>query len=540
MARQLFVKEVVSFIVPVLNEEKNIKDTIDTIENNVPYEKLDYEIIIVDGGSIDRTVEIAKSFTEDNKKIKIYSCGGVKGFGHAYKIGVSMSQGDYIILIPGDNEVAGEAIQDILNEVGTADIIIPYFVNQNIRSLFRRCISRTFVWILNMISGVKLHYYNGTVLYRSKVLKGYNIRTSGFAYQAESLINLIKAGFTYKEVATKIQQRSSGKTKIFSFSNITSVMGFLISVYCQQISGKLFKKTNYFSKTNDFRKNGLSEISVPDEINYIAVFLTFNCNLKCGYCINNYEKGILKKGNISGEQWVRGLNRLKLRHNLPVTLQGGEPTLHKDFYYIIENLKPEIEIDILTNLQFDADKFISKVHPGRINRDSKFHSIRASYHPSMMDIDETIVKVSKLQEAGFNICLSSVAHPDSKAEIAEAVEKSKRAGITFFQKDLLGFYNGQLYGSYKYPEAVMCQTKKNVRCRTDELLIDPRGIIHRCTRDVYIDANPIGYLLDPDFKVEYKYRYCPNFGYCNPCDIKLKTNRFLQKGHTAVDIDFIE
>jgi len=526
--------------VPVLNEEKNIRDTIDTIEKNIPYDKLEYDIVIVDGGSGDRTVEIANSFAEDNERIKVYSEGGVKGFGHAYKIGVSMAIGDYIILIPGDNEVTGEAIRVILNEAGKADMIIPYFVNQNIRSAFRRAISGTFVWVLNKLSGLKLHYYNGTVLYRSNVLKGYNIRTSGFAYQAETLISLIKAGFTYEEVATKIQQRSSGKTKLFAFSNFCSVTAFLLTVFWQQRLKKYFKRPLYFDNGDAFRKNGLRDIDIPDEINYIAVFLTFNCNLKCGYCINNYESGILKKGTMSGEKWVRGLNRLNLRHNLPVTLQGGEPSLHKDFYYIIENLKPEIEIDILTNLQFDIDEFIARVDPQRINRDTNFHSIRASYHPSMMSVDETIAKVVKLKKAGFNICLASVDYPENKEDVLEAAEKSKKAGIDFFTKEFLGFYKGRLYGSYKYPEAVMCQDKKNVRCRTTEFLIDSLGEIHRCTRDIYIDANPIGYLLDPDFKFEYKYRYCPNFGYCNPCDIKLKTNRFLKHGHTAVDISFIE
>ncbi|MFH1772635.1 MAG: hypothetical protein ABH872_07460 [Candidatus Omnitrophota bacterium] len=34
--------------------------------------------------------------------------------------------------------------------------------------------------------------------------------------------------------------------------------------------------------------------------------------------------------------------------------------------------------------------------------------------------------------------------------------------------------------------------------------------------------------------------FCREFGYCNPCDIKVKTNRFLEAGHTAVDIRPIE
>ena len=64
----IHMKKIVSFIVPALNKEKNIKDTIDTIERNVPCENLDYEIVVVDGGSVDRTVEIVNSITKENGK----------------------------------------------------------------------------------------------------------------------------------------------------------------------------------------------------------------------------------------------------------------------------------------------------------------------------------------------------------------------------------------------------------------------------------------------------------------------------------------
>ena len=146
----------------------------------------------------------------------------------------------------------------------------------------------------------------------------------------------------------------------------------------------------------------------------------------------------------------------------------------------------------------------------------------------------------KLQKAGFGVCLSDVDHPIAQKAILEAEKKAKKAGIVFLKKEFLGFHDGKFYGTYKYPEAVMCQDKKNVRCRTNELLIDPFGDIHKCTRDIYIDSDSRGHLLDPDFKIEYKYRYCRNYGYCNPCDIKVKTDRFLRKGHTAVDVKFIE
>ena len=64
---------------------------------------------------------------------------------------------------------------------------------------------------------------------------------------------------------------------------------------------------------------------------------------------------MFSKKHISGEDWVRGLNRIVSRDDLPISLQGGEPSLQKDFIYILNNIKPELNIDVLTNLQFDGD-----------------------------------------------------------------------------------------------------------------------------------------------------------------------------------------
>jgi len=105
----------------------------------------------------------------------------------------------------------------------------------------------------------------------------------------------------------------------------------------------------------------MKEIIIPETYNYIGVFLTFACN----YCINYFEEVKFDKRNISGEEWVKGLNRIVSRDDLPLSLQGGEPTVNKDFYYIINNIKPKLSIDILTNIQFNVDEFICRVGPER-------------------------------------------------------------------------------------------------------------------------------------------------------------------------------
>ena len=282
----------------------------------------------------------------------------------------------------------------------------------------------------------------------------------------------------------------------------------------------------------------MKPIIIPQTYNYIAIFLSLACNLKCRYCINYFEEGKFAKKHLTGEDWIKGLNRIVSREDIPVTLQGGEPSLHKDFIYILNNIKPELNIDILTNLQFDEDEFIRSVNPKRIKRKSAYASIRVSYHPETMQLDPLIKKVLKLQNNGFSAGIWGVMHPAQEMEILRAKEYCISLGIDFRMKEFLGEYDGKIYGTYRYKGACDKKFTRNVLCRTTELIIGSYGDIYRCHSDLYEDRKSIGNILNENFEIEDKFRDCNVFGHCNPCDVKIKTNRLQQFGHTSVEIKF--
>ncbi|MHB8154897.1 MAG: radical SAM protein [Candidatus Omnitrophota bacterium] len=284
----------------------------------------------------------------------------------------------------------------------------------------------------------------------------------------------------------------------------------------------------------------LKQILVPDSYNYIGVFLTLECNLKCSYCINNFEGNEAKRETIPGKVWVKLLNRLHSRGGLPISLQGGEPSVHPDFLYIINNIRPELNIDILTNLKFDIDEFIKSVNPDRIKRDSPYASIRVTYHPETMDLEETVGNVLKMLDKGYSIGIWSVLHPRYKEQILKAQEECVKKGIDFRIKEFLGEYQGKVYGLYKYEDACSKNTRKSVLCKTTELLIDPQTRVFRCHHDLYKGTNYLGGLFSEVVQIEDKYRPCEDYGFCNPCDIKVKTNRFQGDGHTSVDVKFLD
>lgn len=297
----------------------------------------------------------------------------------------------------------------------------------------------------------------------------------------------------------------------------------------------------------------MKPLEIPKEYKYIAAFLTMRCNLSCSFCLNTFDKEFTRKRKeISGEEWVNGLNRIEPRSDLPITLSGGEPFLHRDFIYIINHLRNDVNIDLLTNLNWGEDgleRFISEVDPNRINRISPYPSIRVSYHPEQMGSGEELVRnVKKLKNVGFKIGIYAVQYPSSKQleAITQMQFRCANEGILFRVKDFTGKYEGSddknnrfsiLYGDYsKYPNSSFNEKAKNCLCRTSELLIGPEANVFKCHSDVYIGKKAIGNILNEDFRIEYIFRQCNEYGHCHPCDVKAKTNSKQELGHTSVEI----
>ena len=273
---------------------------------------------------------------------------------------------------------------------------------------------------------------------------------------------------------------------------------------------------------------------LPKRYHYAEAYLTFRCNLNCSYCINK-QSGLIMRNELTAEEWIKGINNINFG-DIPLTLGGGEPTLHKEFYKIIKGIRKDIRLDLLTNLTFDVEEFIKKVDVKRFSkRDIPIYKpIRVSYHAEKMDAKLLVRRVRILQDAGFGIGIFGLNHPNNTQDNMMISDLCRENNIYFFIKDFLGWYDKQLFGYYRYPQG-LDGTKKNCKCKPNILLIAPDGNIFRCHRDLYHNENPVENILTIT-KIENKFRKCDDYGVCNPCDIKLKTNRFLQMGSSDVEI----
>jgi glycosyltransferase involved in cell wall biosynthesis len=115
---------VISVIIPVLNREKTIGEAIASVVNQT---YADWELIVVDGGSIDRTPEIVEQYGKSYNNIKLYSCPGMKQFA-AVNYGIKIAKGDVIAILNSDDYYTTDAfkrVAEIFAGDDSLDVICP-------------------------------------------------------------------------------------------------------------------------------------------------------------------------------------------------------------------------------------------------------------------------------------------------------------------------------------------------------------------------------------------------------------------------------
>src|ERR1700730_7186605 len=128
----------------------------------------DYEIILVNDASTDRTLERMQALAAADPHIHVLEEPVHLGFGGSYKRGAKAASATYVMMLPGDDGFPGQSIAEIISHAGEADIIIPIVTNPNARSRFRALASKGFTTLLNWTFWLKVGYYNGAVLQRNE------------------------------------------------------------------------------------------------------------------------------------------------------------------------------------------------------------------------------------------------------------------------------------------------------------------------------------------------------------------------------------
>ena len=120
----------ISILMPVYNAEKYLNETIDTIKNQ---SFSNWELIIVDDGSIDNSKEICTKLMNDDKRIK-YIFQENLGVSHTRNVALENAQGKYIVFVDSDDLIHEDYLKILINSIekNNSDISVCNFIERKI------------------------------------------------------------------------------------------------------------------------------------------------------------------------------------------------------------------------------------------------------------------------------------------------------------------------------------------------------------------------------------------------------------------------
>ena len=211
------MKLMISAVIPVFNEEESLEAFYDVLISNISKIDNNYEVIFVDDGSLDKTLEILKGLESKNKNVKILSFRQHRGKAEALTSGFRQANGDLIVTLDADLQDRPEEIEKLIKKQEEGFDLVSGWRKNRKDSLKTRISSQFFNFLMSAFWGVNLHDYNcGLKLYKKDAAKSLNLY--GGMHRFIPLL-VSERGFNVTEIPVVHEKRKFGKSK-YGFSKI--------------------------------------------------------------------------------------------------------------------------------------------------------------------------------------------------------------------------------------------------------------------------------------------------------------------------------
>lgn len=239
-----------SVVIPLYNEEENIKVLHERLKRSLDRLNMEYEIIYVDDGSIDNTLSILEEIQASDQTVMILSFRRNFGQTAAFAAGFDFARGDIVVTMDGDLQNDPDDIPKLLELIKTNDLVSGWRKKRKDPFFSRRLPSMIANWLISKVTGVKLHDYGCSLkAYRRDVIK--NLRLYG---EMHRFIPAVASwyGVRVAEVETTHHPRLRGKSKYGITRTIKVVLDLITVKFLQSFSTKPLQFFGSFGMAGGF------------------------------------------------------------------------------------------------------------------------------------------------------------------------------------------------------------------------------------------------------------------------------------------------
>ncbi|MBI2621009.1 glycosyltransferase family 2 protein [candidate division WWE3 bacterium] len=219
-----------SVVIPVYNEKKTLRTIVEKVRGVSDVEK---EIVIVDDGSTDGTVDILKEMMKEDQSLKIIIKEKNSGKGATLKEGFKHTTGDYVIVQDADLEYDPRDYKKLVEAVGKNGVEVVYGSrfsgNYEDMSSLHYWGNKFLTLVTNVLYGVMLTDMETCYkLLPGDFVRNVKIESERFNFEPEITAKVLKSGLKLREVPISYKGRTHSQGKKITWKDGLSAVYTLL------------------------------------------------------------------------------------------------------------------------------------------------------------------------------------------------------------------------------------------------------------------------------------------------------------------------
>jgi len=221
----------VSLILPCHNEAENIQAVIEEAKEALGKIAQQYEIIIVDDGSSDRTPELVRNLIRTDPQLRMIQHQSNLGYGSALRTGFKNARLRWIFFTDADRQFRVGELEKFIPYLEKSRMVVGYREDRA-DATHRRIYGRIFSWLVNFLFGLKIKDVNCAFkVFTREIIEGEELISPGALINAELFILVKRKGIEPIQLAVSHFPRKAGKQSGGSRKVIVRALWELLQLY---------------------------------------------------------------------------------------------------------------------------------------------------------------------------------------------------------------------------------------------------------------------------------------------------------------------
>ncbi|MBC5804931.1 MAG: glycosyltransferase family 2 protein [Candidatus Eremiobacter antarcticus] len=205
--------ESLSVFFPACNEQDIIGDTVESARTVLAGLTGDFEIIVVDDGSADRTAAIVEGIAARDERVRLVRHGRNRGYGAALRSGFASARKQLVFFSDADGQFDLAELPGLLALLSKATVVLGYRIRRS-DPPHRLVIAKVYNLIIRAVFGLRVRDIDCAYkLFRRDVLREVSLESNGAFISSELLIKLRRRGVAMVELGVHHYPRTTGVSK---------------------------------------------------------------------------------------------------------------------------------------------------------------------------------------------------------------------------------------------------------------------------------------------------------------------------------------